>query len=131
MFYCNNAEKIDEPVGLIVEDECLAVAAILGALKAGKFYVPLDRSLPFARLSSLVDDCGIRVFVTESKDRDWLLELVGGRTVRTVEDFDAILTRELLISVSRLMALPLCFTHPVRQVNRKASFKRIGPCFIQ
>ena len=47
------SEKIEEPVGLIVEDECLAVAAILGVLKAGKFYVPLDRSFPVAKLSSI------------------------------------------------------------------------------
>ena len=87
-------ERIEEPVGLIVDDECLAVAAILGVLKAGKFYVPLDRSFPVARLSSVLDDCRIRVFVTENKHRDWLLDLVGNRTLICIDDLDATFSPE-------------------------------------
>src|SRR5262245_37427421 len=47
---------IPEAVGLLVEDECQAVVAILGVLKSGHFYVPLDPSFPAERLAALLDD---------------------------------------------------------------------------
>src|SRR5262245_48521299 len=44
----------DEPVALVLEQGVWLVAAILGALKAGKMYVPLDPAAPAVRLAPLI-----------------------------------------------------------------------------
>ncbi len=46
-----------EPVVLLVRQGLPLIAAILGALKAGKFYVPLDPSAPGAELGHQIDHC--------------------------------------------------------------------------
>src|ERR687883_48442 len=38
-----------ESIALLLEHNALMIAAILGVLKAGKVYVPLDPSFPYAR----------------------------------------------------------------------------------
>ena len=46
-----------ERIAIIIENEALIIAAILGALKAGKIYVPLDPCLPKTRLAYILKDC--------------------------------------------------------------------------
>jgi len=50
-----------EPVALMAEDYATAVAGILGILKAGKIYVPLDPSFPASRIRFILEDAGARV----------------------------------------------------------------------
>ena len=46
------------------------MVAILGALKAGKFYVPLDPSFPDARIQALLEDSHVRLILhPESNSR--------------------------------------------------------------
>lgn len=47
-------------VGLLAHKGVEAVVGMLGALKAGAVYVPLDASAPPARLAHILADCGIR-----------------------------------------------------------------------
>ena len=42
----NRSGRTEEAVGVLVQEESQAIAAILGVLKAGRFYVPLDRASP-------------------------------------------------------------------------------------
>ena len=58
-----------EPVGVLLEQGALLVAAILGVLKAGKIYVPLDPAFPEARLAQMLEDAGVRVVVTTADAR--------------------------------------------------------------
>jgi len=51
----------EEPVAVMCEHGATIVAVILGVLKAGKFYLVLDPSLPRKRLESVVADCGGRM----------------------------------------------------------------------
>jgi amino acid adenylation domain-containing protein len=52
----------EEPVALLFQHEVMMIASILGALKAGKIYVPLDLSYPKARLEYILQDsCGVLV----------------------------------------------------------------------
>ena len=44
--------QVSEPIVLLIEQGTLLVAAILGTLKAGKIYVPLDPSFPPALLAT-------------------------------------------------------------------------------
>ncbi len=46
----------EEPIALLVEQGITAVIMLLGVLKAGKFYVPLNPSYPRARLVDVVRD---------------------------------------------------------------------------
>jgi len=52
-------------VGLAVERSYDAVAAILGVLKAGGAFVPLDPSYPAERLSFMIEDSGVRLMISQ------------------------------------------------------------------
>ncbi|MFQ5852527.1 MAG: amino acid adenylation domain-containing protein [Candidatus Binatia bacterium] len=56
----------EEPVALLFEQGASVIAAILGALKAGKIYVPLDPSDPTARNASMLEDSQARLTVSNN-----------------------------------------------------------------
>lgn len=56
-----------EPVALLFSQDVQAIVAILGVLKAGKFYVPLDPNSPTARNAFIIEDCKTNALLT---DRD-------------------------------------------------------------
>ena len=55
-----------EPVALLFETGPSLIAAMLGVLKAGKFYVPLDVSLPASRLRLILQDSQAQVVLSDS-----------------------------------------------------------------
>jgi amino acid adenylation domain-containing protein len=57
----------DVPVGLAVERSVEMVVGVLGILKAGGCYVPLDPEYPSERLKWMLEDVKIRILVTEQK----------------------------------------------------------------
>ncbi|HEY0607284.1 MAG TPA: amino acid adenylation domain-containing protein, partial [Herpetosiphonaceae bacterium] len=63
----------DVPVGVCVERSLDLLVALLGILKAGGGYVPLDPSYPQERLQFMVGDSRISVLVTQSSLRDKLV----------------------------------------------------------
>lgn len=74
----------EEPVGVLCGQGVQLVVAILGVLKAGKFYVPLDPSHPIERLRLAVGDSGARLVVTEERYAA-LAGVLGTATVRVGE----------------------------------------------
>ncbi|HEV2146075.1 MAG TPA: amino acid adenylation domain-containing protein [Longimicrobiaceae bacterium] len=58
-----------ERVGVCVERSAEMMVALLGVLKAGAAYVPLDPSYPPERLSLVLEDAGIGVLVTQESLR--------------------------------------------------------------
>lgn len=62
-------------VAILGTKDTQTVVAILGAAKAGAVYVPLDPSLPEARLKFMLDDADPRVVVGQAR----LYPLAGGR----------------------------------------------------
>lgn len=57
-----------EAIAVLVEQGVAAVVAILGVLKAGKAYVPLDKSHPVARLSAILEDSQAGLLITNHQN---------------------------------------------------------------
>jgi len=67
-----------EPITLLIEHSASVIVAILGVLKAGKFYVPLDPSHPLARTSYIFEDTQAGLVVTNSRNLRLATELSKG-----------------------------------------------------
>ena len=78
----------EEPIALLLEHDALMVAAILGILKAGKIYVPLDPSAPPARLHAVLEDAQAGLIVTSYRHRSLAADLA--RDGRRLIDCDEI-----------------------------------------
>jgi amino acid adenylation domain-containing protein len=61
----NQRGEIPEPVGLLIEDECRAIAALFGVLKSGRSYVPFAGSTPHDRFAARLQDSQVRVLITD------------------------------------------------------------------
>lgn len=61
--------KHEEPVGIYLSRSPEMIIAILGILKTGAAYVPLDPSLPTKRIQYMVLDSGIKFVITDTKDQ--------------------------------------------------------------
>ncbi len=58
----------NQSIALLMEHDAPVISAILGALKAGKFYVPLDPSLPHARSKFILEDVQANYIVTNTRN---------------------------------------------------------------
>jgi amino acid adenylation domain-containing protein len=68
------AAGADVPIALCLDRSLDLVAALLGVLKAGGAYLPLEPSLPPERLRFLLDDARVPVVLTQERWRDRLPE---------------------------------------------------------
>lgn len=66
-----------EPVQLLFPQGAEFVAALLGVLKAGKLYVPMDPTFPSARNRYIVEDTRAQILLTPSDHRAQAEELCG------------------------------------------------------
>ena len=66
-----------EPVAILLEHDAAVPAAILGVLKAGKFYVPLDPSYPLERNRFILDDSQSKLVITNSANLSLATLLCG------------------------------------------------------
>jgi len=57
-----------EPIALLLEQSASAISTILGCLKAGKIYVPLDTTYPQARIEYILEDSQAPVIVTNNRN---------------------------------------------------------------
>jgi amino acid adenylation domain-containing protein len=78
----------EEPIGLFFEDSAETIAAMLGALKAGKIYLPLDVNIPPSRATYIVKDAAAKVILTSRASAARVCELAG-------PDVALVLTEEL------------------------------------
>ncbi len=65
---CAQKEPDETPVALLFEHDSPLIAATLGALKAGKIFVPLDGSFPLARMQYILKDSRARCILTDRKN---------------------------------------------------------------
>jgi amino acid adenylation domain-containing protein len=84
----------DSLVAVCVDRSPELVVAVLGALKAGAAYLPLDLSYPPERLRYMLEDSGARVLVTRGGLVPELRESFGGVVVCLDADAEAIAAQE-------------------------------------
>jgi non-ribosomal peptide synthetase component F len=68
-----------ERVGLCVERSAGMVAGLLGILKAGAAYVPLDPTYPAERLRLMLDDAAVRCVITDDTCTAAMADVLAGR----------------------------------------------------
>jgi len=73
-------------VGLCLSRSVDLITAVLGVLKAGAAYVPMDTSYPADRLQHMADNAGMKLLLTHSSLRDHM-PAHKGMTV-AIDDFD-------------------------------------------
>ncbi|MFY0567871.1 non-ribosomal peptide synthase/polyketide synthase [Archangium lansingense] len=83
--------RAESRVVLSLERSAELIIAMLGVLKAGGVYVPVDSAWPAVRLQSLLEDCGASVVIAQERTAAWL----EGQDVRRVL-LDARAEREAL-----------------------------------
>jgi len=73
---CLQTRRLDTPVAIVIEQGIEQIAAMLGVLKAGGFYVPLDTdtNFPVARIAAIVENSSTRLILTNTRS----LELASG-----------------------------------------------------
>lgn len=67
----------NDPIAILLNDTSEAVAAILGILKAGKIYLPLDVTLALPRLRYLIEDSRARLLLTDTQTLSLARELIA------------------------------------------------------
>jgi amino acid adenylation domain-containing protein len=68
-----------EPVAVLFDHNASMISAIIGTLKANKFYVALDPGTPMVRNLAIIEDSGARLIVTDDLHRRTAEELVSSR----------------------------------------------------
>lgn len=77
-------------VGILLEREQYLLPCILGVLKAGAAYVPLDTAFPSERLRSIVQDSEIKVLIARDNSAWQMQQDMPGRIVNLDEELEAI-----------------------------------------
>ncbi|MGW1198622.1 amino acid adenylation domain-containing protein [Streptomyces sp. NPDC002536] len=98
----------DALVGLCVERSTEMVVGLLGIMKAGAAYLPLDPNYPADRLAFMLQDAGARLVVTQEHLRDGLPE-TGAVLVDLVQDREAIAARPATAPETGLTADDLAY----------------------
>src|SRR5262249_42213857 len=76
-------------VGLCVEGSLEMMVGLLGVIKAGGAYLPLDADYPRERLAYMIEDCGCPVIVTTGRQLEEL-PVTWAQIVKIDEDWPAI-----------------------------------------
>ncbi|XUW87263.1 amino acid adenylation domain-containing protein [Burkholderia sp. M6-3] len=98
-------------VGLCVARGPALIAALLGIIRSGGAFVPLDPGYPPARLAQMIDDAGIVEVVADSASAKQVAAVLAGCEVVQVRttQHDAALSAETATAVSHFLDTPL---HP-------------------
>lgn len=93
----SKAERQAEPIAILFESGAPIIAAILGVLKVGKFYVPLDTSLPQTRISYILKDSQAGLLLTDSRNISFAKKLqISGLEILNIDEIDSSISCENL-----------------------------------
>jgi amino acid adenylation domain-containing protein len=85
-FLVNRLGPVSEPVALLMPYGARAVAVVMGILKAGKFYVPLDPAFPDARNQAILADVEPKLLLTCASTIGAGRRLSGPRPVVDIDE---------------------------------------------
>jgi len=68
------------PVALLLATSLRQIVGLLGVLKAGRFYVPVDAALPAARISAILEDTAPALLIVCNATVAQAYAVVGGNT---------------------------------------------------
>ena len=73
----NTNDKLEDVygIGLLFGHDVNMISSILGVLKTGNYYVPLDNEYPFSRLQFIIDDASVKHILTNNQYYKKALEL--------------------------------------------------------
>ena len=74
-----------EHVALLVDHDAPMVSGVLGALAAGKAYVPLDRTWPEQRAREVIEDAGVGAILADRANYAAAVRLAGSRPVIAID----------------------------------------------
>jgi amino acid adenylation domain-containing protein len=87
----------EEPVLLLLDNGAPMIAAMIGALKAAKIYVPLDPSFPILRHREILEDTAAGLIVTDSQNFSVAEKLAAGKLeLVNIDELDSDLGTENL-----------------------------------
>jgi non-ribosomal peptide synthetase component F len=79
----------EEPIALLLEHGAPMIIALLGVLKAGKLYVPLDPAYPQERITYMLEDAQASLVVTDNRHLSLAKELTqSGRQILNLDEID-------------------------------------------
>jgi amino acid adenylation domain-containing protein len=91
------AEGNQRTLGLLLQKGAPTLAALMGALKAGQIYVPLDPAHPQARASKMLENAGAELIVCDDANYDAVRKLgTDSRRVLNIDRLDSNLSEENL-----------------------------------
>jgi amino acid adenylation domain-containing protein len=80
-------EQFGAAVALLFEHGAAMITGIMGVLKAGKIFVPLDPGYPYQRLEYMLTDAGAKLIVTNDRNLQ-IAEALGNKTRATILNLD-------------------------------------------
>ena len=84
--------KIEEPIALLLEQGVDVIAALLGTLKTGKIYVPLDPAFPLLRNQDVLLDATAKLIITNQGNFSLAKVLAGNKiAVINIDELPAFL----------------------------------------
>jgi amino acid adenylation domain-containing protein len=78
----------NETVALLFGHGAQMIAALMGVLKAGKIYVPIDPAHPRARSAHILDDAQVPLIIADHANLNLALEMAQGRDVLQMEEVE-------------------------------------------
>jgi len=86
------------PVAVLLEPSPAWISSLLGIMRAGVVYLPLDLSLPWARLAAMVYDCRPNIILVDKDSKQYVSELK--RSEMQVIDVSSIERQDEPIAIS-------------------------------
>jgi non-ribosomal peptide synthetase component F len=114
---CQNAFA---PVVLLMNHDAPLVAAIVGVLRSGGFYLALNSALPQERLRQIVKEIHPRAIIADAEHQKIARELVGSKTQRFLID-------DLLTGQGRFSAVSISPSAPCALFYTSGSSQRPRP----
>jgi amino acid adenylation domain-containing protein len=91
-YLCRLGVGVEAVVALYLPRSLRLIEAVLGVLKAGGAYLPLDTGSPTERVRMMVEDAGVRVVLSESGDEEAVAGLreLGVRVIGVGREWESI-----------------------------------------